>query len=85
MRDRDHLGSPATYAPFRLQYSPDKRTWGNKSPLTSTDEQGRFTATDTAYHDGYWRVAVQGGTGRAYYPGCAAHAKVYRDDYVDVL
>lgn len=74
----DGTTTPAKYAPFRLQYSPDKKTWGNKSPLTSTDEQGRFTATGTAYHDGYWRVAVQGGT----YSDYAATAGP--SDYVDV-
>ncbi|WP_141580175.1 hypothetical protein [Actinomadura sp. WMMA1423] len=57
----DGSRTPAPHASYRLQFSTDKRTWGNKSALTSTDEQGRFNVTGKAYHDGYWRVAVQGG------------------------
>ncbi len=44
----------------------------------STDEKGRFTVPGKAYHDGQWRVAVQGGT----YSDYAATAGP--SDYVDV-
>ncbi|WP_242907932.1 hypothetical protein [Actinomadura terrae] len=73
----DGSRAPAPYASFRLQFSTDKKSWSNKSALTSTDEQGRFTATGTAYHDGYWRVAVQG-------DGSDYATTAGPSDYVDV-
>lgn len=74
----DGSRAPAPYVTFWLQFSTNKKTWGKKSYLMSTDEQGRFTVTGKAYSDGYWRVAVQGGS----YSNYAATAGP--SDYIDV-